>query len=380
MKILVPVVCVFLFFGGCGNAPTNNHQTNEINWIANQYAQLFEVGTTKTDTFIHLYTYSQNSSNQPPQRVIVGSFFWGKSQKKAYPTFAKITTRNRFILLSTVFSRFFVELKQAHKIVGVDQAKYLSSSVFPQKNQLPSVQPFGEIMPETALKLNPDLVVAYFIGNQEKTNLLRLKSQHTQVLFCQAHLETHPLGRAEWINFFGFLTHSQNPNIFDSIEKNYQDLKKNVAALPAPNVMINLPYSGTWDVPKSNTYLSILLNDAKSNPVWLQNQQYQGTGSAQIGLEIGYHLLQKAEFWINPGMCESIQCIVNSDNRIGVCPPIKNKKVYQCDLTMEVDGANEYWDLGAVHPDYVLSDMIKIFHENSVMNNKNPYYFYRKLP
>jgi iron complex transport system substrate-binding protein len=380
MKILSSIFSLFLFLGGCGNAPTNINEPNEIKWIANQYAQLFEIGTTPTDTFIKLYTYSTNNLNEAPQRTLIGSFFWGKSQKKSYPTFAKITKRNRFILLSTVFSRFFVELKQSHRIVGVDQSNYLSSSAFPQKNKLPSVQPFGEIMSEAALKLNPDLVVAYFIGNHEKTNLLRLQSPQTQVLFCQAHLETHPLGRAEWINLFALLTQSQNPTIFSSIVNNYQQQKKTVLARSAPTVMINLPYSGTWDVPKSNSYLSILLKDAKCTPVWLENQQYQGTGSAQIGLETGFKLLQKAEFWINPGMCGSINCIVNSDKRIENCPSIKNKKVFQCDLTLEADGANEYWDLGAVHPDYVLSDFIRIFHENSQSNHQNSYYFYRKLP
>ncbi len=375
-----PILAIFLFFfEGCGNAPTKIHSNTEITWKANRYAQLFEIGETATDTFIHLYTYTPSNQSQKTERQLIGSFFWGKSQQKNHKDFVKIANRNRFILLSTVFSRFFVELKQQHRIVGVDQSKYLSRSAFPQKEKIPSVQPFGEIMPEATLKLNPDIIVAYFIGNQEKTNLSRIQSPKTHVLFCQSHLENHPLGRAEWIVLFSMLTNSQQLETFEAIEYEYMRLKTDLLKTTAPKVMINLPYSGTWDVPKQNAYLSILLRDAKTQPVWLENNSYQGTGSAQIGLELGYQLLAKSDYWINPGMCESLNCIAATDHRIGNCSPIKNKRVFQCDATMEADGANEYWDLGAVHPENILRDFAKIFHSEHPEFSKHSYYFYRQL-
>ncbi len=375
-----PILAIFLFFfEGCGNAPTKIHSNTEITWKANRYAQLFEIGETATDTFIHLYTYTPSNQSQKTERQLIGSFFWGKSQQKNHKDFVKIANRNRFILLSTVFSRFFVELKQQHRIVGVDQSKYLSRSAFPQKEKIPSVQPFGEIMPEATLKLNPDIIVAYFIGNQEKTNLSRIQSPKTHVLFCQSHLENHPLGRAEWIVLFSMLTNSQQLETFEAIEYEYMRLKTDLLKTTAPKVMINLPYSGTWDVPKQNAYLSILLRDAKTQPVWLENNSYQGTGSAQIGLELGYQLLAKSDYWINPGMCESLNCIAATDHRIGNCSPIKNKRVFQCDATMEADGANEYWDLGAVHPENILRDFAKIFHSEYPEFSKHSYYFYRQL-
>jgi iron complex transport system substrate-binding protein len=379
MKFTFILAIVLFFFEGCGNAPTKTNPNNEITWRVNSYAQLFKIGETATDTFIHLYTYTPSNQSQKSERQLIGSFFWGKSQQKNHKDFAKITNRNRFILLSTVFSRFFVELKQQHRIVGVDQSKYLSRSAFPQKEKIPSVQPFGEIMPEATLKLNPDIIVAYFVGNQEKTNLSRIQSSKTHVLFCQSHLENHPLGRAEWIVLFSMLTNSQQLETFEAIEDEYMRLKTDLLKTTAPKVMINLPYSGTWDVPKQNAYLSILLRDAKTQPVWLENNSYQGTGSAQIGLELGYQLLAKSDYWINPGMCESLGCIAATDHRIGNCSPIKNKRVFQCDATMEADGANEYWDLGAVHPEYILRDFAKIFHSEYPEFSKHSYYFYRQL-
>lgn len=379
MKIATVFAIVFLLFEGCGNAPTQRNQNNGITWVVNRYAQLFEIGYTRTDTFIKLYTFSPNSKSQTSERVVIGSFFWGKSQQIKHKDFVKIANRNRFILLSTVFSRFFVELKQQHKIIGVDQSKYLSRSAFPQKEKIPSVQPFGEIMPEATLKLNPDIIVAYFVGNQEKSNLSRIQSSKTHVLFCQSHLENHPLGRAEWIVLFSMLTNCLQLETFEAIEDEYMRLKTELLKTTDSKVMINLPYSGTWDVPKQNAYLSILLRDAKTQPVWLENNSYQGTGSAQIGLELGYQLLAKSDYWINPGMCESLGCIAATDHRIGNCSPIKNKRVFQCNATMEADGANEYWDLGAVHPEYILRDFAKIFHSEHPEFSKHSYYFYRQL-
>jgi iron complex transport system substrate-binding protein len=78
-------------------------------------------------------------------------------------------------------------------------------------------------------------------------------------------------------------------------------------------------------------------------------------------------------------MCESLSCIAATDHRIGNCSPIKNKHVFQCDATMDADGANEYWDLGAVHPEYILRDFAKIFHSEHPEFSKHSYYFYRQL-
>lgn len=376
MKFFAPILCVFLFFEGCGSRSESGIQG--IQWTKNRYAQLFEIGFSPTDTFVKLYTFKSNKG-QSNDRELVGQFFWGKTQKKSIKDFAKITNRNRFILLSTVFSRFFVELNQQHKIIGVDQSKYLPSSAFPQKNNIPSVQPFGEIMPEAALKLNPDILVAYFIGNQEKTNLNRLQSKKTAVLFCQTHLEPHPLGRAEWIELFSILCKGTFTNQFQQVEEAYISLQKSISTYPPPSVMVNIPYSGTWDVPREDAYLSILLKDANAKPIWHSNNQYNGTGSAQIGLEQGYNFLKLADFWINPGLCESLNCIQQTDPRIKDSNPVKNKNVFQCDLKIESDGANEYWDLGAVHPEYVLQDFVKIFHPSYPDNSNYPFYFYRQL-
>jgi len=389
MKINGLILTLILFFGAC-NSNTNpgNFQTNEITWNANKYAQLFEIGVSKSDTFIRLYNYKQAHANVPQNKILIGSFFWGgtkqsgnfsSSPNATEKYYTKISKRQRYILLSTVFTRFFAELDQQHTIVGVDQAKYLCKDIFPQKNKIPSVQPTGEINAEAALNLSPDIVVAYYINDKEKSNLERLNTKNTHVLFCQSHLENHPLGRAEWINLFGLLTGGEKTAFFSNIESAYLKLKKDLSVTTPVNVMINLPYSGTWDVPRQNTYLSILLKDAKTNPVWLENNNYEGVGSAQIGLELGYQLLSKASYWINPGMCESIACIKSTDPRIAKCLPVLNNKVFQCNFTQEPDGANAYWDLGAVHPEYVLSDFAKMFHAEKPDFAAKKYYFYQQL-
>lgn len=389
MKFYSINLFVILILGACSS--NTNHEkfdANKIKWNPNKYAQLFEIGQSKTDTFIRLYTFAATQDNIPQNKTLVGSFFWGKSKESGNfspsPSsteqfYTKISKRQRYILLSTVFTRFFAELNQKQNIVGVDQAKYLCKDIFPQKNKIPSVQPTGEINAEAALNLSPDIVVAYFISNKEKSNLERLNTKKTQVLFCQSHLENHPLGRAEWITLFGFLTCSEKAFFFSNIESEYLKLKKDLSETTPVNVMINLPYSGTWDVPQNNTYLSVLLKDAKTNPVWLEGNQYPGVGSAQIGIELGYKLLSKASFWINPGMCESIACIKSTDTRIAKCLPVLNQKVFQCNLTQEPDGANTYWDLGAVHPEYVLSDFAKMFHSEKPYFAAKHYYFYQQL-
>ena len=307
------------------------------------------------------------------------------SEATTYPSFEKINSRKRWVVLTTIFAAFLKELEFTNPafktdsiLVGCDQNRFLSRSLFPQKEKITSVQPTGQIQLEKLLSLKPDLVLGYFIAAKDKQQLERAKKAGISVLFCQSHLEPNPLGRAEWQRVFQALAGQPNNSFSDEITR-YKTIQTQYKTYPWVNTMVNLPYSGTWDIPCANSYLAQLLYDARCKAVWLENGAYQGSGSAQIGLEQGMTVLTQADVWINPGLCDSKACISQTDVRLQQALAFKQGRIIQHDAQIEPDGANVFWDMGAVHPSLVLEDLGLLAHEYGTDLHKRAH-FYRILP
>ena len=80
---------------------------------------------------------------------------------------------------------------------------------------------------EILLDLKPELVVGYSVSTADKS-LTTLKKAGLNVIYNRDWLEETPLGRAEWIQFFGVLFNKekQADSIFKVIEQNYLSAKK----------------------------------------------------------------------------------------------------------------------------------------------------------
>lgn len=378
MKHFVGIVFGLLFFLGCNQPKTSKLIHTDIRWRQNDFAELFQIGQSKSDTFVKLFTFGKNG-----KRELINQFFWGTSPADSFPEFIKINRRNRCIALTGIFVRYFKEIASSEKItpkiVAVDQLNYLPEKLRSFISGAISVQPNGQLLLENALNAHPDIILGYYISENEKVQLNRLHTAEHPVLHCQTHLEKHPLGRSEWIKFFAALSGQFN-SPFELWKTQYDSIKhlSNNRKIPT---MVNLPYSGNWDVPKSNSYFSNLVKDAGGECIWLKNNQFQGTGSAPIGLEQGINFLNQSKVWLNIGMCDGLDCIVKADKRLNNCSPMKFNQIFQNDKKIESSGANEYWDLGAVNPSIVLNDLHLIF-ESVASSNRvltDNCYFYRRL-
>lgn len=72
------------------------------------------------------------------------------------------------------------------------------------------------------------------------------------IIECADYMETSPLGRAEWMKFYGLLTGKEQEadSLFKSIEKEYLSLKQIAKDVTnRPTVISELKYSSAWYVP-----------------------------------------------------------------------------------------------------------------------------------
>lgn len=224
---------------------------------------------------------------------------------------------------------------------------------------------------EKILELNPDILLTYIVSDIEPPYVTKLRSLGVPVIILSDHLEHHPLARAEYIRLFGVLTGRKNlaDSLFNGIVSRYDSL---ASAVPETRkqVLMNIPYSDVWYVPGSDGYMSQLIRDAGGEILGAS----PGTSSGVITLEQAYALSQKADIWLNPGHCRSIDELSGVHQLFKHFGPLADSlPIYNNTLRITPEGGNDFWESGSVRPDRILEDLSRIFAEKKDSLN----YFFR---
>ena len=264
-------------------------------------------------------------------------------------------------------------------LIGFPNTDYISSEKTRKRIDAGKVREVGineNLNTEVLIDMNPDLIVSFGLNNSNPT-LDNLQKSGLKVMLNGDWTEQSPLGKAEWIKFFGALygLDSKANTIFSEIEKEYNStLALAQKATTKPTVLSGAMYQEQWYVPQGESWASLFLKDAKSQYLWADTK---GTGSLSVPFEVILEKAQNAEFWIAPGDFSSLKQMSDSNPHYNQFASFKNKKVYSYSLNKGAKGGIIYFEWSPTRPDWVLKDLIKIFHPELVPNHK--LYFFQKL-
>lgn len=324
-----------------------------INWKNNKYSELFKIGYNETDTLLKVF-FSDGKE--------LATYHMGKNPG-LFPSSIKIKSNNRRIAVSSsIFLRFLTELNSGNSIVAIDNLNFVHSTLKGYLNNPIEIQPSGELQLEELIKSEPNIFCAYTLNAEGIPAFSRLYKQNITVLYIQNHQENHPLARSEWIKVFGLITNKLNiaTQIFNRVDSIYMSLLKKITP-HKKTIMINAPYSGNWMVPNRNNYLSQLLNDANLNCIWQDENLNKQQLTYSIPLEIAFNCLLQADIWLNIGSYSDLDKLLKNEPRIESVLNSNDKiKIFQNNKQQEESGANSYWDLGSIHPEILLNDLINI--------------------
>ena len=264
-------------------------------------------------------------------------------------------------------------------LIGFPSTNFISSSKTRKRIDAGKVHEVGvneHLNTEILINLKPDAIVTFGINNNNST-IDNLKKGGLSVLINGDWTEQSPLGKAEWIKFFGALYNLDDAanSIFKSIEQNYTtalDLAKKTTSIPT--VLSGAMYQDQWYVPQGESWASLFLKDAKANYLW---NNTKGIGSLSLPFEKVFEKGQNAEFWIAPGDYFSLKQMSESNSHYTEFASFKNKKVYSYAVNKGSKGGIIYFELASARPDLVLKDLIKIFHPKLLPNYKP--FFFKKL-
>jgi iron complex transport system substrate-binding protein len=290
------------------------------------------------------------------------------------------TPVNRVIVFSTTHVGFIASLSKSSTIVGVSGKDFISDSTVRSSLEKKECLDIGfapNIDFESILLLKPDLVFLYGLDPSVSSLVKRLEDAGIKSVLVSEFLEDHPLGKAEWIKFFSVFFESEDSaeNIYSEVMQNYEKLKLScLKQTEKPLVLVGLPWKDTWYMAGGKSFTSKFIEDAGGLYLWNENLN---SDFIPLDLESVFQKSVNADIWINIGSAASRSEILSIDPRLSYLPAFQKGMLFNNNLRINATGGNDFWESGAVRPDWVLHDLISIFHGDSSVSTD--LYFYQKL-
>ena len=364
-----------LLFSACSNTTVNK---DKVDLVTTEYAKGFVIEDFNSYKKISILQKWQNSTD-----VRFEYFLINKSEKIPQ----EITGKNiikipikKAVYLSTTYLGYIEALDRRNSIIGISGTNFVYDSLINERIKNKEISEVGfeqNLDIEKIIELQPDVVFAYDINGSLQTKYETLKRLGIQVVMVSEYLENHPLGRAEWIKFFGafFNLDTLASSLFSDIYTQYNSVKNTIDAnITKPGVILNTPFQGIWYLPGGDSYMAQLINDAGGN--YLFNKK-SISESFSISIEEILAKNDSIDILLNPGQVNSISEILNIDNRISNISCINNGQVFNNNNRVSAMGGNDFWESGVMKPHIILKDL------SIILGFKTKQYdslvFYKKL-
>jgi iron complex transport system substrate-binding protein len=283
------------------------------------------------------------------------------------------------VVTSTTHIPSLEMLGKENTLVGFPNLDYISSEKIRKNIDNKKVEELGnnqDLNIEKIINLNPSVIVGYGIDNSNPT-LDNLQKSGLKVLLNGDWNEETPLGKAEWIKFFGALfgKEKQAAKIFDLIASDYLKTKAIASKTTTkPTAFSGSMFQDVWYMPSGNSWGSLILRDANCDYLW---QNTSGTGSLNLSFETVLERAQKANFWIGPGQFNSLTEIESANKHYTKFEAFRQKNVFSSTSKKGKTGGILYYELAPNRPDLVLKDIVKIIHPELLPGYK--LFFFEKL-
>ena len=278
---------------------------------------------------------------------------------------------DRLVATSTTHIPMIELLNEEASIVGFPNSNYISSKKtrnLIDNGHITEVGKESSLNTEILLDLNPELIVGFGVSSADKT-LTSIQKAGINVIYNGDWLEETPLGRAEWIKFFGILfdKEKQADSIFNSIETDYLAVKKLALKSGEKATILSgaIMSKDIWNLPAGDSFVAQFLKDANLDYLWKNSK---GKGSLSLSFESVFERAKEADFWIAPGHFSSKTEMLEHNKLYAEFKAFKKDNIYTSTLKKGKTGGVIYYELAPTRPDLVLKDLIKIAHPELLPN------------
>ena len=200
----------------------------------------------------------------------------------------------------------------------------------------------------------------------------KLDKLHIPIIETADYMETSPLGRAEWMKFYGLLFKSEerSDSLFSSIEKEYLALKAEAAKLPLGlSILTERKMGSVWYVPGGKSTMGILLKDANAKYIFADDTH---SGSLAYGPERILSKGTQIDVWAFKyfgGKALSKSDLLAEYEGYKALKTFKQNSIYQVDTSTQ-----PYFELTSFHPEILLREFIILAHPKATQFGKLRFY------
>ncbi|HLT64884.1 MAG TPA: ABC transporter substrate-binding protein [Flavobacterium sp.] len=270
----------------------------------------------------------------------------------------------RIIPTSTTHISSIASLNNIQSIIAFPHLQYVSSSEVRKRiksGEIVEVADKNDVNFEMAIDLAPDAIIAHSMQpNNPKYD--QLQNAGISVIYNGDWVEETPLGKAEWIKFFGVLfdEYEQADAIFQNIVKEYNATKALVSHIDVmPKVISGSLYEDVWYAPKGDSWMAQFIKDAKGDYVWKNSS---GKGSLHLSFEQAFEVGEAADVWIGPGQFATFIDLEKANRHYAQFKSFKEKKVYSYSTKKGPGGGIIFYEDAPNRPDLILKDLVYILH------------------
>ena len=357
-KLIIVCLTIALLLSSCGGGGKASSVSEEGDTIALHHTQNltlvaypdYTVATLRNpwDTLKTLHTYILLPKEKPlPQQLPEGTVVR--------------TPLSKSVIYSSVHCSLLDKIGASGSIGGVCDLKYIQLPFVQEACRQGSIADCGESMNpdmERIIDLHPDAILLSPFENSGGYG--RVEKLNIPLIECADYMETSPLGRAEWMRFYGLLFGAapQADSLFAEVEANYRQLKQRAASSSSSLSIISELKSGSaWYVPGGHSTVARLFRDACGRYAFADDKH---SGSIPLAFETVFDKAGDADVWtIKYNRDRDMTYADLESDYAGYTgfKAFKERNIYGCNT-----GKVPFYEETPFRPDYLLADFIQMLH------------------
>lgn len=282
----------------------------------------------------------------------------------------------KIVVTSTTHISALEILNEEKSLIGFPGLDYISSEETRKRISEDKIMELGKneaINTEILLSLQPDVVIGFAVdGNNKVFDIIRKNG--IPIVYNADWMENSPLGKAEWIKFFGtFYNKTEEATVFfNEIVKDYEAAKKIAEkATSKPTVLAGSMFKDIWHLPAGNSWHAKFIKDANAQYLY---EETEGSGSLSLSFETVFAKARNADFWIGPAQFQSYEQLLNASPHYIQFAAFQDKNIYTYSSLKGETGGVIFYEMAPNRPDLVLKDLISIFHPTLLPEYETTFY------
>lgn len=270
-------------------------------------------------------------------------------------------------------SSLLADLNALDAIGGLCSTRYITSPELLRRLRSGRVVDCGNsVTPdlEQIIMLQPQLIMLSTFENKDQYG--KVRQLGIPIVECADFLETSPLGRAEWVRFYGrlFGRAAEADSMFADSERRYLALQQLVDGADArPKVIFDRQFGQSWNVPASRSVMAAFIRDAGGvNPF----DYIAGSGNVPVTPEQVLVDAHDASVWFvrYNQQTDKTMAELADDAAINTrFQAYRDGAVYGCNTR-----TTGYYDEVSFRPHLLLRDMITAIHPEAVSDTTMRYF------